>query len=127
MEIFFSVPLFYEFTKLEENSLNKRSKIGTEISFVSKTENHLFVTRDLIDTIKTTPPTNTAFEGSFLTLELLYQLFELRTPRLELFCGHFYQILSMRFFSEKRKITKKILKENREVLFGIYLKLFLSI
>ena len=62
---YFSLTHFFsKFAKLKENSLNKRSKIEIEISFVSNTENHLFMTRDLIDMIKTTPPSNTAFEGA---------------------------------------------------------------
>ena len=64
MEIFFSASLLFKFTKLKENSLNKRSKIEIEISFVSSTENHLLMTRDLIHTIKIKPPNNTGTEGA---------------------------------------------------------------
>ena len=42
VKTFFSVALFCKITNLEENSLNKRSKIGAEISLVSRTENHFF-------------------------------------------------------------------------------------
>ena len=59
-----SLPHYFSKFSNEENSLNKRTKVGAEISFVpvSRTENHLLMTRDLIDTIKTAPPRNTAFE-----------------------------------------------------------------
>ena len=53
---------------MKENSLNKRSKIEIEISFVSSTENHLFMTRDLIHTIKTKPPNNTGTEGAIFDI-----------------------------------------------------------
>ena len=36
----------------------------SEINFVSRTEIHLFMTRDPNDTIKTTPPSNTGLEGT---------------------------------------------------------------
>ena len=63
MEIF-SLPHYFSKFSNEENSLNKRTKVGAEISFVSRTENHLFMTRDLIDMIKTTPSNNMAAKGA---------------------------------------------------------------
>ena len=73
VKIFFINTLLLKLKIMKEYFNNKRSNIGTEISFVSRTENHSFITRDLIDTIKTTPLNNKAFQktnsdtGSFLT------------------------------------------------------------
>ena len=63
MEIF-SLPHYFSKFSNEENSFNKRTKVGDEISFVSRTENHLFMTRDLIHTIKIKPPNKTGTEGA---------------------------------------------------------------
>ena len=66
---YFSLTHFFsKFTELKENTFNKRSKIEMEISFVSSTENHLFMTRDLIHTIKTKPPNNTGTEGAIFDI-----------------------------------------------------------
>ena len=79
VKTFFSVALFCKITNLEENSLNKRSKIGAEISLVSRTQNHFFITMDLIDMIKTTPPNNTASKGAISDTVKILPAVQIRT------------------------------------------------
>ena len=99
----FSLPHYFSKFSNEENSLNKRTKVGAEISFVSRTENHLFMTRDLIDTIKTTPPSNTAFEGANFDTKTFLPAVRIKNTSVGAVRGPFYQIFSispMRFFVE---------------------------
>jgi len=99
----FSLPHYFSKFSNEENSLNKRTKVGAEISFVSRTENHLFMTRDLIAMIKTTPPSNTAFEGANFDTKTFLPAVRIKNASVGAVRGPFYQIFSisrMRFFVE---------------------------
>ena len=113
MEIFFSAALLFKFTKLKDNFLIERSKIGTEINFVSRTEIHLFMTRDLNYTIQTTPPNSTSWEGANSNTGNFPPAVRIKNTLVGAFF-YFYQILSVRqirVFPEKKNE-----KNNREIL-----------
>ena len=48
VELFILVALFFKIINFEENILNKRSMIGTELSLVRRTKNHIFMARALL-------------------------------------------------------------------------------
>ena len=118
--IFFSAIFLFKFTKLKENFLNERSKFGTEINLVSRTEINLFMTMDLNDTIKTKPPNKTGTEGAISDTRYFLSAVLIKNASVGPVQWPFYQILSinqMGVIAEKRIKSYKAISRRIENYF----------